>query len=79
MREGKEPDNVDKEFLRIWFRENCNPYEDEVLPSAPDDLVIELSRREIYLYEKITGRSFEFPEVDQVIETRLESNLAGIT
>jgi phosphoribosylaminoimidazole-succinocarboxamide synthase len=79
MREGKEPDNVDKEFLRIWFRENCNPYEDEVLPSAPDGLVIELSRREIYLYEKITGRSFEFPEVDQVIETRLESNLAGIT
>ncbi len=79
MLEGQEPDNVDKEFLRIWFRENCNPYEDEVLPPAPDDLVIELSRREIYLYEKITGRSFEFPEADQQIETRLESNLEGIT
>ena len=79
MREGQEPDNVDKEFLRLWFRENCNPYEDEVLPPAPDDLVIELSRRYIYLYEKITGRSFEFPEADQPIETRLESNLEGIT
>ena len=45
MREGQEPDNVDKEFLRLWFRENCNPYEDEVLPPAPYDLVIELSRR----------------------------------
>ena len=79
MREGREPDNVDKEFLRLWFTENCNPYEDEVLPPAPDDLVIELSRRYIYLYEKITGSSFEFPEVDQPIETRLESNLEGIT
>ena len=79
MREGREPDNVDKEFLRLWFTENCNPYEDEVLPPAPDDLVVELSRRYIYLYEKITGRSFEFPEADQPIETRLESNLQGIT
>ncbi|MYB83279.1 MAG: phosphoribosylaminoimidazolesuccinocarboxamide synthase, partial [Chloroflexi bacterium] len=25
MREGQEPDNVDKEFLRLWFTENCNP------------------------------------------------------
>ena len=79
MREGQEPDNVDKEFLRLWFRENCNPYEDDVLPPAPDDLVIELSRRYIYLYETITRRSFEFPETDQPIETRLESNLEGIT
>ena len=87
MREGQEPDNVDKEFLRLWFMENCNPYEDEVLPPAPDDLVSELSRRYIYLgvlvetehwYEKITGRSFEFPEADQPIETRLESNLEEI-
>ena len=66
MREGQEPDNVDKEFLRLWFTENCNPYEDDVLPPAPDDLVIELSRRYIYLYETITGRSFEFPEADPI-------------
>ena len=79
MRKGQEPDSVDKEFLRLWFTENCNPYEDEELPAAPDDLVIELSRRYIYLYEKITGRSFEFPGVDQPIETRLASNVQGIT
>ena len=79
MREGQEPDNVDKEFLRLWFTENCDPYEDEVLPPAPDDLLVELSRRYIYLYEKITGRSFEFPEADQPIESRLESSLEGIT
>ena len=79
MQEGQEPDNVDKEFLRLWYVENCNPYEDEVLPPAPNDLIIELSRRYIYLYEKITGRSFEFPEADQPIEARLKINLEGIT
>ena len=78
MQQGQEPDNVDKEFLRLWFVENSDPYKDKVLPPAPDDLVIELSRREIYLYEKITGRSFEFPETDQSIEERLENNLEGM-
>ncbi|ONM55575.1 Phosphoribosylaminoimidazole-succinocarboxamide synthase chloroplastic [Zea mays] len=27
---GLEPENVDKEFLRLWFKNNCNPYEDTV-------------------------------------------------
>ncbi len=27
---GQEPQNVDKEFLRLWFRQNCDPYKDEV-------------------------------------------------
>nr|XP_010942643.1 phosphoribosylaminoimidazole-succinocarboxamide synthase, chloroplastic isoform X1 [Elaeis guineensis] len=27
---GLEPENVDKEFLRLWFKDHCNPYEDKV-------------------------------------------------
>ncbi|KAL5078495.1 hypothetical protein RYX36_006916 [Vicia faba] len=42
---GLEPENVDKEFLRLWFKTHCNPYEDEVLPEAPEDLVCELAWR----------------------------------
>lgn len=60
--EGKEPENIDKEFLRLWFRDNCDPYKDEKLPEAPKDLVVELSRRYINLYETITGSEFEFRE-----------------
>jgi len=78
MKNGEEPENVDKEFLRLWFKENCDPYKDETLPPAPDDLVIELSRRYIYLYEKITGRSFEFPEPGKPIVDRMSANLEGI-
>jgi hypothetical protein len=27
---GLEPQSVDKEFLRLWFRANCDPYADLV-------------------------------------------------
>mmetsp|Transcript_28741 Transcript_28741/g.35001 ORF Transcript_28741/g.35001 Transcript_28741/m.35001 type:complete len:344 (+) Transcript_28741:146-1177(+) len=57
---GLEPENIDKEFLRLWFKDHCDPYNDEVLPEAPKDLVCELSRRYIMLYEMITGKEFEF-------------------
>ena len=28
---GQEPLSIDKEFLRLWFRERCDPYKDKVL------------------------------------------------
>mmetsp|Transcript_22588 Transcript_22588/g.46859 ORF Transcript_22588/g.46859 Transcript_22588/m.46859 type:complete len:210 (+) Transcript_22588:1159-1788(+) len=60
--QGKEPENIDKEFLRLWFRDHCDPYKDEVIPEAPRDLVLELSRRYVSLYEMITWKEFEFNE-----------------
>jgi len=72
---GQEPDNIDKEFLRLWFAENCDPYNDPVLPEAPAELRIELSRRYILLYEMITGKAFSFPEAGQSIQERLRESL----
>uniref|UniRef100_A0A7S2R7F3 phosphoribosylaminoimidazolesuccinocarboxamide synthase n=1 Tax=Eucampia antarctica TaxID=49252 RepID=A0A7S2R7F3_9STRA len=69
---GLEPENIDKEFLRLWFAKNCNPYEDEVLPEAPKDLVVELSRRYISLYEMITWKDFKFEEGS---EGKIASNI----
>lgn len=117
--ESKEPESIDKEFLRLWFRERCDPYADKVtshscmipspcstlfvhsscrcsgwpgsthrwwpgsthgwrhtshvyllqsnparacrqeLPEAPAELVAQLSKRYIQLYEMITGEQFE--------------------
>ncbi|MBU1131223.1 phosphoribosylaminoimidazolesuccinocarboxamide synthase [Patescibacteria group bacterium] len=71
--EGKEPDNIDKEFLRLWFNDHCDPYNDKVLPEAPEDLVVELSSRYIKLYEMITGLEFKFE--DRPILARIEENL----
>lgn len=69
-----EPEYFDKEFLRLWFKENCDPYKDEVLPEAPSELVAELSRRYIEIYETITGKKFEH-DFTQGIEERIKNNL----
>ena len=55
---GEEPDYFDKEFLRLWFKEHCDPYADKELPPAPPELVAELSRRYIRMYEQISGKRF---------------------
>jgi phosphoribosylaminoimidazole-succinocarboxamide synthase len=65
MKEGSEPENIDKEFLRLWFSKRCDPYKDDVLPDAPKELVCELSRRYISLYEMITGEKFVFSEGEE--------------
>lgn len=57
-------DNIDKEFLRLWFVEHCDPYHDKELPPAPEELVIELSARYIQLYEMITGQEFVYPSAE---------------
>ncbi|PIZ61398.1 MAG: phosphoribosylaminoimidazolesuccinocarboxamide synthase, partial [Candidatus Marinimicrobia bacterium CG_4_10_14_0_2_um_filter_48_9] len=65
--------------LRLWFKDHCDPYNDAVLPPAPDELVVELSRRYIQLYEMITGESFQFPNVAIPVEDRIKHSLAGLS
>ena len=75
MAAGQEPQNIDKEFLRLWFVENCDPYNDETLPDAPVELITELSSRYIYLYETITGGLFPFPDAGKLVQQRITKNL----
>ena len=70
---GNEPENIDKEFLRLWFMEHCDPYKDKKLPEAPQELVTELSKRYIQLYEMITGNTFEAEVRD--VHQRIQRNL----
>lgn len=77
FQKGLEPENVDKEFLRLWFKSHCNPYEDEVLPDAPEDLVCELAWRYIFLYETITKSKFEVQLTEEPIHDRISRNVAS--
>lgn len=70
---GEEPEYFDKEFLRLWFRDHCDPYKDATLPEAPSELVDELSRRYIQMYEQITGMKFVYGETPVI--ARIEKNL----
>ena len=78
MAAGQEPQNIDKEFLRLWFVDNCDPYNDEILPEAPEELVTELSSRYIYLYETITGGVFPFPDASKSVSDRINENLKEV-
>ena len=75
---GMEPDMIDKEFLRLWFAERCDPYKDETLPEAPADLVAELSSRYVKLYEMITGETFDVPPAGVDVNKRMRDALKGV-
>jgi len=72
---GLEPDYFDKEFLRLWFMEHCDPYRDATLPEAPADMVEELSRRYAAIFHQLTGETVSAEEED--IEERIRRNLAA--
>lgn len=76
FKNGLEPENVDKEFLRLWFKNNCNPYEDEVLPAAPEELVSELAWRYIFLFETITNSKFQIPMTKEPLHDRISRNVS---
>ena len=46
-----------------------------MLPEAPADMVDELSRRYIQLYELITGEDFQFPESSKNAADRIHDNV----
>ena len=70
-KEGKEPENIDKEFLRLWFKDNCDPYKDEKLPEAPTELIVELALRYIQIFEELTGSKFDFPSSTEDVNLRV--------
>jgi phosphoribosylaminoimidazole-succinocarboxamide synthase len=72
---GEEPDNYDKEYLRLWFKERFEPYKDDATaPAVPDEVISELSNRYIYVYEHLTGQKFvPAPGADPVV--RIETNI----
>lgn len=56
--ETGDPQNYDKEFLRLWFIEQ-GYRGDGVAPEMPDEFVAEVAARYIDAYERLTGEQFE--------------------
>lgn len=73
---GKDPKCFDKDVIRRWYSQQCNPYEDEILPSAPKELVADLSIAYQKAYEVLTGEEF-IPDVSLDPNKRISDNLAS--
>ena len=59
FKKGLEPENFDKEFLRLWYVNKLGYKGTGVPPKPPEDLQVKLSQRYIAVYEKITGKKFK--------------------
>ncbi|NOS67682.1 MAG: phosphoribosylaminoimidazolesuccinocarboxamide synthase [Candidatus Peribacteraceae bacterium] len=72
--EGKEPESLDKEFFRLWLREQGYTGDDGPKPVVTDDARLMLAEKYIRLYETMTGEAFQIPEEADVIG-RITKNL----
>ena len=72
----QEPENFDKEFLRIWFAER-GYRGDGVPPAMPADFIAQVAQRYIAAYERLTGQTF-VPGAQQAAE-RIAASLDAMT
>ena len=72
MREGHDPEALDKEYVRRWLREQGYAG-DGPPPTLPDDVRCEAARRYIEAYEQVTGQAF-VPDTEDAL-SRIRRNL----
>lgn len=57
FKKGLEPENFDKEFLRLWYREHGYTGKGKP-PKMTREFIAQVSKRYIEIYQKITGKKF---------------------
>ncbi len=72
MTNGEEPENINKEFLRLWLAKQGYLGEGEI-PQIPEAILVETAQKYIQAYEMITGQSFTPAAGDPL--PRIEGNL----
>ncbi|MSO85059.1 MAG: phosphoribosylaminoimidazolesuccinocarboxamide synthase [Rhodospirillales bacterium] len=71
---GREPESLDKEFLRLWISGRCDPYR-QPIPEIPPETLAEFSAKYVRLYEQATGQEFVPAEPETPLRERIERNL----
>lgn len=72
---GTRPASFDKDFVRSWVADRCDPYTDPI-PEIPAELIEQTSRVYIRAYEAITGESFVPDTSGETPLARIRANLA---
>jgi phosphoribosylaminoimidazole-succinocarboxamide synthase len=73
---GTRPASFDKDFVRAWVAERCDPYKDEI-PEIPAELIEQTSKVYINAYEAITAQPFVPDDSDATPVERVRRNLAS--
>lgn len=72
---GARPDSFDKDFVRSWVAERCDPYADPI-PEIPPEMIERTSDVYVDAFMRITGRAFDAPAPGEDIAGRIRRNLA---
>jgi phosphoribosylaminoimidazole-succinocarboxamide synthase len=68
FKKGLEPENFDKEFLRLWYASRGYTGDGKP-PAMAEELIVALAKRYVAVYEKLTGekfKAFEYPIEDRI-------------
>lgn len=71
---GERPDSFDKDFVRAWVAQRCDPYADAI-PEIPAELIQQTSDVYIEAFETITGQAFQRPDPAEPVLERVRRNL----
>ncbi|KRB54120.1 phosphoribosylaminoimidazole-succinocarboxamide synthase [Rhizobium sp. Root708] len=72
---GRRPESFDKDFVRAWVAERCDPYKDAI-PEIPEDLIQQTSVVYIKAFEAITAQTFQPDDSGATPLERIRHNLA---
>jgi phosphoribosylaminoimidazole-succinocarboxamide synthase len=73
---GRPPESLDKDFVRRWVTERCDPYRDPI-PEIPREIILDAAQLYIEGFETITGASFVVTDPDIPVIARIRAHLAG--
>jgi phosphoribosylaminoimidazole-succinocarboxamide synthase len=71
---GQRPESFDKDFVRAWVAERCDPYKDPI-PEIPAEMLVETAAVYIQAFETITGQTFVIEDTDEPVLDRIRRNL----
>ena len=73
---GQRPESFDKDFVRSWGAERCDPYVDPI-PDIPAEIIAETSGVYIRAFETITGQTFTPAIETEPLIDRIRRNLSS--
>jgi len=80
MNRGETPKQLSKEFFRQWLiQNNFQGKEGQNLPEISDNVVMDVSKRYIELFDKITGSNFKPRNSKDIISDLQENIISAIS
>ena len=71
LKKGQDPENYDKEFMRLWFVKEGYVGRGKI-PKMSEKLIVDLAQRYMEVYERLTGEKFTVdttkPQLQRIIE-----------